>query len=72
MARPATSIVVDLDPGTDPIAGHVLARDQLPRAFTGWMGLFAALRAVAADNGTPEAADGGQNAVLDSKQEEVR
>jgi hypothetical protein len=44
-------IMVDLEPGADPIAGRVRAHDQDPRAFTGWTGLFAALRAVTSENG---------------------
>jgi hypothetical protein len=60
MARSVASIVVDLDPDADPIAGSVQAPGQSPRAFTGWTGLFAALRAVTADNGSASAgSDGG-------------
>jgi hypothetical protein len=60
MARSVASIVVDLEPDADPIAGSVQAPGQSPRAFTGWTGLFAALRAVTAENGAAGAAsDGG-------------
>jgi hypothetical protein len=60
MARCVASIVVDLDPDADPIAGSVQAPGQSPRAFTGWTGLFAALRAATAENGAAGAAsDGG-------------
>lgn len=48
-------IMVDLDPGADPIAGRVHAHDRAPRAFTGWTGLFAALLAATGedDHGGP-------------------
>jgi hypothetical protein len=51
MARSVASIVVDLDPDADPIAGSVQAPGQSPRAFTGWTGLFAVLRDLTAENG---------------------
>jgi hypothetical protein len=38
-------IVVELTPGAVPITGNVLASAQESRPFTGWIGLFAALRA---------------------------
>jgi len=37
-------ILVELDAGAEPIAGRVLAELQPARSFTGWTGLFAALR----------------------------
>jgi hypothetical protein len=65
MGRPAASIVVDLDPGTDPVA----TPDEPPRAFIGWTDRFAVLR------GDRRQRDSGgsrrcQSAGLDSKQEE--
>lgn len=47
-------IVVDLQPGADPIAGRVCADGQHPHAFTGWTGLFAVLRAVTSQDGRPQ------------------
>jgi hypothetical protein len=69
MARPAASVVVDLDPGTDPIAVHALAPDQLPRAFIGWTGVFAALRGDRRQRDS-RGSRRSQTAGLDSKQEE--
>jgi hypothetical protein len=51
-------IIVDLEPGADPIAGHVSAHGQQPRSFTGWTGLFATLRAVTSEDGSVAAGDG--------------
>jgi hypothetical protein len=48
-----TRIVVELIPGAAPITGRVLAPAQESRPFTGWTGLFAALRAAAANDGCP-------------------
>jgi hypothetical protein len=42
-------IVIELDPGSEPISGNVRAAAQPPQPFTGWTGLFAVLRAVAGD-----------------------
>jgi hypothetical protein len=39
-----TRIVVELVPGVAPITGRIHARAQASRPFTGWTGLFAALR----------------------------
>jgi hypothetical protein len=41
------AIVVQFDPGASPISGHVRSDGEPPREFTGWAGLFAALRAIA-------------------------
>lgn len=72
MARPAASIVLELDPGADPIAGQVRAPDQDPRAFTGWTGLFAALRAATgAGAGAGPPRDGGMGAPGSEHQEEL-
>ncbi len=49
MTAVGTQIVIDLDPGSEPIAGHVNADGHAPRAFTGWTGLFAVLHAAVAD-----------------------
>ena len=70
MARPAASIVLELDPGADPIAGQVRAPDQAPRAFTGWTGLFAALRA-ATGEGAGAARDGRMGDPGSNHQEEL-
>jgi hypothetical protein len=51
-------IVVDLTPGAAPIAGYVSVWAQGSRPFTGWIGLFAALRA-AAEGITGNSVDGG-------------
>ena len=50
-------ITVDLTPGADPIAGRVHAHDQDPRAFIGWTGLFAALRAATGEGGHGDPCD---------------
>jgi hypothetical protein len=42
-------IVVELTPGAAPITGYVRASAQESRPFTGWIGLFAALRAAAGE-----------------------
>jgi hypothetical protein len=52
-------IVVELTPGAAPIAGWVLAPPQASRPFTGWIGLFAALRAAAGAATTADSLDGG-------------
>jgi hypothetical protein len=54
----AGKIMVDLEPGADPIAGQVCAHGQQPRGFTGWTGLFAALRALTSEDGREAARDG--------------
>jgi hypothetical protein len=51
-------IVVELTPGAVPIRGCVLALAQESRPFTGWIGLFAALRAAAG----ADSIDGGDAA----------
>jgi hypothetical protein len=56
-------IMVDLEPGADPIAGRVRAHGQDPRAFTGWTGLFAALRAATNEDG-----HGAPRVIRDSEQ----
>jgi hypothetical protein len=52
MTAVGTQIVIDLDPVSEPIAGHVHADGQTPRAFTGWTGLFAVLHAAVAEDQT--------------------
>jgi hypothetical protein len=42
-------IVIELNRGADPIAGCVCSDGRREHAFTGWTGLFAALRAAASD-----------------------
>ncbi|HEX2028905.1 MAG TPA: hypothetical protein VHF25_12995 [Nitriliruptorales bacterium] len=44
-------IVIEFDAAGSPITGRVLALAQESRPFTGWTGLFAALRAAAANDG---------------------
>jgi hypothetical protein len=51
-------VVVELTPGAVPITGCVLAHAQESRPFTGWIGLFAALRAAAAAGITADPIDG--------------
>lgn len=51
--------VVDFPPGVDPIAGHVRAHDQNPRAFTGWTGLVVALREATGEDGHRNGAPDG-------------
>jgi hypothetical protein len=53
-----TRIVVELTPGAVPITGCVLALAQESRPFTGWIGLFAALRTAAAAGTTADPIDG--------------
>jgi hypothetical protein len=43
-------IVIDVDADAVPISGLVRAPGDAPRPFTGWTGLFAALRAVAGED----------------------
>jgi hypothetical protein len=57
MDRPRR-IVVELDPGADPIAGRVCTDGERTHAFTGWTGLFAALRTATGDDGRRDAATG--------------
>jgi hypothetical protein len=45
-------IVVELIPGAAPISGHVSCLEEEPRPFVGWTGLFAALRAIAVEDGS--------------------
>jgi hypothetical protein len=50
---PAPSkIVIELEPGAVPICGQVCPDGGAAVAFTGWMGLFAVLRAAAAERPT--------------------
>lgn len=51
-------IVVEFDPGADLIAGQILAYGQQPRAYAGWTGLFAALRAATGEDSRVERATG--------------
>jgi hypothetical protein len=44
-------IEIELDPGAVPITGHVHARGEAVRPFTGWTALFAALRAAVGEEG---------------------
>jgi hypothetical protein len=53
-----TRIVVELKPGGAPITGRIHARAQASRPFTGWTGLFAALRAAAGEGTESSARDG--------------
>jgi hypothetical protein len=46
-----TLIVVELIPGVAPIRGCVRTQGEQERPFTGWTGLFAALRAAAGRDG---------------------
>jgi hypothetical protein len=43
-------IVIEVDAGTVPISGQVRTDGETPRPFTGWTGLFSALRAVAGED----------------------
>jgi hypothetical protein len=54
-------IEIDVDPGAVPITGHVHARGEAVRPFTGWTALFAALRATLSEEGVApgSAADDG-------------
>lgn len=47
MDPPPTRIVIELTPDAVPIAGRVHVCFEEPQPFTGWTGLFAALRAAA-------------------------
>jgi hypothetical protein len=49
MAPGPTEIVIEFDPRAVPISGHIRADRGTPLAFTGWTGLFAALRAAAGE-----------------------
>jgi hypothetical protein len=62
MDSPPARIVVELTPGAVPITGNVLASAQESRPFTGWIGLFAALRAAAGAGITADSLDGGNAA----------
>ena len=42
------AVTVELDPGSEQIAGEVRPEDGPPRRFTGYMGLMAAIEAVLA------------------------
>jgi hypothetical protein len=54
------SIVIDIDAGADPISGRVSAQGgEEVRPFTGWIGLFAALRAAVDGHGVEPAAEVG-------------
>jgi hypothetical protein len=55
VGRFPASIVIDLDPDADPIAGRVSTPGQSPRIFIGWTGLFAALRTATGANGGRDA-----------------
>jgi hypothetical protein len=50
-------ILIELEPGAEPIRGRVRVAAEPPQPFTGWTGLFAVLRAVegeaARGNGRP-------------------
>jgi hypothetical protein len=59
MDPPPARIVVELTSGAAPITGCVLAPAQESRPFTGWIGLFAALRAAAGAGITANSLDGG-------------
>jgi hypothetical protein len=59
MDFPPTRIVVELTSDAAPIAGCVLAPAQDSRPFTGWIGLFAALRAAAGEGISANSLDGG-------------
>jgi hypothetical protein len=43
-------IVIDVEAGAVPISGQVRVEGDAPRPFTGWTGLFAALRAMAGED----------------------
>ena len=49
-------IVIEVDAAGSPIHGSVLADGQLVWSFTGWTGLFAALRAAVGED--PRESDG--------------
>jgi hypothetical protein len=49
-------IVIELDAAGSPIRGSVRAEGHLVRPFTGWTGLFAALRAAVGED--PHKSDG--------------
>jgi hypothetical protein len=53
-----TRIVVELNPGAVPITGRIHARAHPSQPFTGWTGLFAALRAAAGEGTESIAGDG--------------
>jgi hypothetical protein len=65
VGRLPASIVIDLHPDADPIAGHVSTDGQTPRGFTGWTGLFAALRAATGADGRRETTTGERAAEPD-------
>jgi hypothetical protein len=52
-------IVIQFDPGAAPISGAVRTDGDAPRPFTGWAGLFAVLRAAAAEQDGASATTGG-------------
>jgi hypothetical protein len=58
VGRVPASIVIDLDPDADPVAGRVSTDGLPPRVFTGWIGLFAALRAATGADGHEDVATG--------------
>ena len=46
--RTTIAVTVELDAGSEQIAGEVCAEDGWPRRFTGYVGLMAAIEAVLA------------------------
>ncbi|HEX6023456.1 MAG TPA: hypothetical protein VFZ00_15790 [Solirubrobacter sp.] len=36
-------ISIELDPGTEPVAGRIIVPGEAPRAFVGWMELVHAI-----------------------------
>jgi hypothetical protein len=58
-----TRIVVELTPGAVPITGYVLAHARESRPFTGWTGLFAALRSAVANDGRLNGQPGAQGQI---------
>jgi hypothetical protein len=50
VAHQPERIIVEVQPDTAPIVGHVRANAQGRRPFTGWTGLFAALRRAVAES----------------------
>jgi hypothetical protein len=53
--EPTRAVTVIVDPGTQPISGHIVGGEP----FSGWLQLAAALQALASDDGV----DGGSEPI---------
>jgi hypothetical protein len=64
-SSPFARIVLEVDPGTEPIVGLMSREGAAPRSFSGWMGLFSALeqemQALTSSVPADAAARGSQN-----------